>query len=89
MAGTYGINAWVGRVLLDGSGSDVGRWDPAFEVNSATPGAYLFTGFTFSSDLFLQLTSSKVTLGWSNYDSGGYSATLRQYQFYEYENNPI
>ncbi|CAI3805370.1 Ig-like domain-containing protein [Rheinheimera sp. MM224] len=89
MVGTYGVNAWVGRVLLDGSSSDVGRWDPAFEANSATPGAYLFTGFTFSSNFFMQLTSSKVTLGWSNYDAGGYSATLRQYQFYEYENNPI
>lgn len=89
MAGTYGVNAWVGRVLLDGSGSNVGRWDPAFEANSATLGAYLFTGFTFSSDLFMQLTSSKVTLGWSNYDAGGYSATLRQYQLYDYDPNFI
>ncbi|WP_233009230.1 Ig-like domain-containing protein [Rheinheimera faecalis] len=89
MVGTYGVNAWVGRVLLDGSGSNVGRWDPAFEANSATPGAYLFTGFTFSSDLFMQLTSSKVTLGWSNYDASGYSATLRQYQLYEYDPNFI
>lgn len=85
MAGTYGGNAWVGRVLLDGSGSQVGRWDPAFEADSATPGAYLFTGFSFSIDLFMQLTSSKVTLGWSNYYSGGSSATLRQYQLYDYD----
>lgn len=85
MVGTYGVNAWVGRVLLDGSGSNVGRWDPAFEANSATPGAYLFTGFGFSGDLFMQLTSSKVTLGWSNYNAGGYSATLRQYQLYDYD----
>lgn len=89
MAGTYGVNAWVGRVLLDGSGSQVGRWDPAFEANSATPGAYLFTGLTLSSDLFMQLTSSKVTLGWSNYDASGYSATLRQYQLYDYDPNFI
>lgn len=90
MAGTSGIDAWVGRVLLDGSGSDVGRWDPAFEPDSATYGAYVFTGFSFSYDLFMELTSSKVTLGWSNYGSGGgYQATLRQYQLYEYQNNTI
>lgn len=87
LAGTSGAFAWVGRVLLDGSGADVGRWDPAFEANSATYGAYLFSDITISYDLFMELTSSKVTLGWSNYDSSGYSATLRQYQFYEFQNN--
>ena len=87
LAGTSGAFAWVGRVLLDGSGTDVGRWDPAFEANSATYGAYLFSDITISYDLFMELTSSKVTLGWSNYDSSGYSATLRQYQFYEFQNN--
>lgn len=89
LAGTSGAFAWVGRVLLDGSGTDVGRWDPAFEANSAIYGAYLFSDITISYDLFMELTSSKVTLGWSNYDSNGYSATLRQYQFYEFQNNPI
>ena len=89
LAGTSGAEAWVGRVLLDGSGTDVGRWDPAFEANSATYGAYVFSGFFSSYDLFMELTSSKVTLGWSNYDSGGYTATLRQYQFYEFQNNPL
>lgn len=85
MAGTSMWNdVWVGRVLLDGSGADVGRWDPAFEANSAIYGAYLFTGSSFSSDVFIELTSSKVTLGWSNYGSGGYQATLRQYLFYHY-----
>jgi uncharacterized delta-60 repeat protein len=88
MAGTYGANAWVGRVLLDSSGADVGRWDLAFEPNSATAGAYLFTGFTFSYDVFLELSSSKVTLGWSNYDASGYTATMRQYQLYDYDPSP-
>ncbi|MBU0913322.1 MAG: hypothetical protein KKF22_12370, partial [Gammaproteobacteria bacterium] len=83
MAGTYGAYAWVGRVLLDGSGNQVGRWDPAFELGSVTAGAYLFNGLTFSADLFMELTSSKVTLGWSNYSGGSYSATMRQYQLYE------
>ncbi|MDR7122158.1 cadherin domain-containing protein, partial [Rheinheimera soli] len=89
MAGTVDSDVWVGRVLLDGSGSDVGRWDPAFEPDSTIYGAYVFTGFSFSYDLFIELTSSKVTLGWSNYGSGGYTATLRQFQLYEYQNNPI
>ena len=87
MAGRYGVNAWVGRVLLDGSGSNVGRWDPAFEPGSATYGAYLFTGLGLNADLFLELTSSKVTLGWSFYSGGSYSATLRQYLLYQ--SNPI
>ncbi|WP_233079769.1 Ig-like domain-containing protein [Rheinheimera soli] len=85
MVGTSMWNdVWVGRVLLDGSGADVGRWDPAFEANSAIYGAHLFTGSSFSSDVFMELTSSKVTLGWSNYGSGGNQATLRQYLFYHY-----
>lgn len=83
MAGTYGAHAWVGRVLLDGTGSQVGRWDPAFELGSVTAGAYLFNGLSFSADLFMELTSSKVTLGWSNYSGGSYSATMRQYLLYE------
>lgn len=87
MAGTYGSYAWVGRVLLDGSGSQVGRWDPAFEPGSSTEGAYVFTGLSLSADLFMELTSSKVTLGWSNYDSGSYIATMRQYMLFE--SNPI
>ncbi|KKK99953.1 tandem-95 repeat protein [Rheinheimera mesophila] len=87
MAGRYGVNAWVGRVLLDGSGSEVGRWDPAFEPDSPTYGAYQFNGLSFDADLFLELTSSKVTLGWSFYSNGGYSATLRQYLLYQ--SNPI
>jgi uncharacterized delta-60 repeat protein len=87
MAGTYGAYAWVGRVLMDGSGTQAGRWDPAFEPGSVSAGAYLFTNLTLSADLFMQLTSSKVTLGWSNYSNSSYSATMRQYQLFE--SNPI
>ncbi len=87
MTGTYGSYAWVGRALLDGSGSQVGRWDPAFEPGTSTEGAYLFTGLSLSADVFIELTSSKVTLGWSNYDNGNYSATMRQYQLFEPNSN--
>lgn len=89
MAGTADANAWVGRVLLDGSGTDAGRWDATFEPDATIYGAYFFNNLTFSYDVVMELTSSKITLGWSKYDAGGYSLSLTQYQLYEYEPNPL
>ena len=92
MVGTYydvsGLKTWVGRVLLDGSGAEPGRWDPAFASDSSNYGAYVMPGVSsYAYDVFMELTSSKVTLGWSDYESSEYVVLFRQYQLYEYDAN--
>lgn len=87
MAGTYGANAWIGRVLLDGSGSAPGRWDPNFEYSSGTAGAHVFTGFGFTSNLTMELAGDKLLLGWSKFFSPKYKLAFRQYRLDEYDPN--
>jgi len=94
MVGTYleqtGINAWVGRVLLDGNGTEPGRWDPAFEPDSATYGAYVMPGVSYYAyDVHMELSNGKVTLGWNDYESSEYVVIFRQYQFYDYNASTV
>lgn len=82
MVGIYGNgdNAWIGRVLMNGSGNQPGRWDPSFEPGSATEGAYVFTGLDFTPDLSLELTEqNRLMLGWSKAVAPRFKFSFRQF----------